>query len=151
MFLKRKGELWLVVADGRRARIFSQTDRASPLTLVEQFEHSGEAEIRDKPYRVQDSHGRRHALADAGDLKAERQARFLASVADTINAGAAGDRFEHLIVAAPAKALGVLRKALDTGASERVRADFSTDLAGKPEHELNAWLASVEPQGRDVQ
>jgi len=149
MLIRRKGMLWLVVADGRSARILAQLDRASPLTLVgESAQIDGEGP-RDRPYRTHDSHGRRHGLAEASTLRASRQARFLGGIADLINLSATANHFEHLVLAAPAKALGVLRAALNDDATRRVRAHFSIDLVKASETELAEWLASTEPHDQD--
>jgi protein required for attachment to host cells len=145
MFLRRKGMLWLVVADGRAARIFAQPDRASPLSLVGESAMINGEPARDRPFRVHDASGRRHGLSEASARMADKETRFLSGIADLINRSAGHDDFEHLALAAPARAMGVLRQSLAPRAARRVRAEFVTDLTGASEHDLAAWLADAEP------
>ncbi|MGY6661042.1 MAG: host attachment protein [Glycocaulis sp.] len=146
MFLRRKGMLWLVVADGHNTRIFAQSDRSSPLALVgESAQVDGEGP-RDRPYRTHDAMGRRHGLAEADKLKAARQERFLGGIADLINGSASEGNFEHLVLVAPSKALGMLRAALKADALKHVRAEFTLDLTHMSAPDLADWLARVEPE-----
>lgn len=149
MFLRKKGLLWLIAADGRRARIFAQPDRAAPLALVvERTAPVNGGNPADRPYRVHDVFGRRHSLAETSDPKAAREARFLADIAAQIEASAGKGDFEHLVLAAPPKAMGVLREKLGAGAKARLRAEFPSDVSDKTEHEMAAWLAEAEPPRR---
>lgn len=145
-FIKRKGILWLVVADGGSARILSQLNRGSPLTLVgESAQVYGEG-LEASRYLSPDGDGRRPGLEDARALRADRQDRFLSGIADLINLSACANHFEHLVIAAPARALGALRAALNYEAASRVRAHFSIDLVKASKAELAEWLAGAEPQ-----
>jgi protein required for attachment to host cells len=148
MFLRRKGMLWLVVADGRTARVFAQPDRVSPIALVSETAMVNGEPARERPFRVHDSKGRRHGLSEASARAADHESRFLGGIAELINRSAEHDDFEHLVLVAPARAMGVLRQTLDPRAARRVRAEFVTDMTGASEHELGAWLSSVEPDAR---
>ncbi|MGY6661030.1 MAG: host attachment protein [Glycocaulis sp.] len=144
MSIQRKGMLWLVVADGHNVRILARMNRASPLALV------GRSTLVDGSHAGdRDGDGHRLGLEDARALRADRQERFLSGVADLINLSATANHFEHLVLAAPAKALGVLRAALNDKAASRVCAHFSVDLANASEAELAAWLSSTELHERD--
>lgn len=138
---------WIVIADGSEARFFANhgpgkgLEALSPESVAIDLQRTGEI-MADKPGRSFDSTGHnRHAMEPTSDAKQEQKRRFLKAVAEGLNAAALSGQFDELILAAPPKALGELRKDLDAHALERVRAELPKDLVNTPEQELPSHFA----------
>ncbi len=145
----RKKTTWIVVADGARARIFSNSGRGTGLQLVDEKE---DADARrptrdlgsDKPGRsFESADGSRHAMTAKADWHDSEKARFLKELATAINAAAAAGTFDALVVAAPPRALGILRKSLAAATTEKLHGELAKDLTGTAAHDLPPLLADL--------
>lgn len=126
------GCTWIVVADGGHARILEERRRGATLTEANKFEHSQSdvAVPRDRPARVHERNGDvRHAVTGRTSPHEEGERRFLSSVAAQLEDGAARHAFDHLILLAPPRALGVLRAALSDKLTRLVVAEAPLDFA----------------------
>lgn len=138
----RKRKTWFVVADGARALILRQEGANGPLERIEAMEDAA-ARRRDREL-VSDRSGRafesagplRHGMAPRTDPHRHEKERFIERLAAKIDEACAEGAFDRLVVAAPAKALGDLRKALGSAAREKIVSEFSKDLTRIPEPEL---------------
>jgi protein required for attachment to host cells len=141
---------WLVVADGRRARIYSA--RRGDIGLTELHSLIGDArpthEIgTDRPGRVHESAtSERHAMAPRVDWSRQAKQQFAGEVAALVNEGGLKKSYDRLIVVAPAEALGDLRKAFDRHALDRVGAEIEKDLTKLAPHELVNHLGDALPR-----
>ncbi len=141
---------WLVVADGRRARIFSA--RAGDTGLTELHDLIGDDRATrdigtDRPGRTQESaNSGRHAMAPRVDWHRQAKQQFAREVADKINATGLKGGFDRLVVVAPPKALGDLRKVLNKHALDRLGAEIDKDLTHFTPHELINHLADALPK-----
>ena len=147
--------LWLVVADGSRARILARNGVNGALAEIEQLDHAAaRAHVRDL---VTDGQGRtfdsggqgRHAVEPTTDPKDHEKTEFLDHLAERINMAVAKNKLDELVVMAPATALGRLRDKLSKQASQRVAADLGKDLTGHTVRELEARLKELTRPWKD--
>lgn len=141
------GVTWMVVADGARARIFEERRRSGPLRELSQ--HAMEIESGDRPasgMKPGTMHQRfgpgRHA-GEHADPSQEAEARFLRRLAERLYAAARRRDFEHLVLVAPARALGSLRAALEPAVSRMVEADDAHDRTRDDAESLRGHLRQI--------
>jgi protein required for attachment to host cells len=86
--------------------------------------------MSDKPGRMQGFAGASGAASMTArtDPHEQEEARFTEHLAGEINHAALEKQFDRLILAAPPRTLGILRKALSSHAAERVIAELDKDL-----------------------
>ncbi len=144
----QSGETWFLLADGRRARVFAELARGAPLqeradwNMVIGAEDLYEA--TDRPPRAYDSvGGGRHAMDDGRNLHEEEEGKFLKRLADRLGEAEKAKQFEHLVVAAPPRALGLLREKLSKAVQARVRAETAKDLVGESGAALRERLTEL--------
>lgn len=142
--------LYIVIADGEHVRfLVPQPHRRgvreiSALTSPHARERSSDLGT-DRPGRSFESVGAtRHAIEAKHDAHEMAKAAFLRAVAEEISRAAAEERFDHLVVVAPAHELPVLTDSLSAQASARLVGRLGKDLVkvpvrALPEH-LAAWL-----------
>ena len=143
-----EGSVWFLVADGRRARVLIEQRRGA--VLVEppdwNMEISAEElyEPQDKPTRVHErATGLRHSVDMGRNLHEEEEAKFLRRVATRIADAEKQGGFEHLAVAAPPRALGLLRTLLPESVLQRLRADLAKDLLDEDATTLRTRLQEL--------
>jgi protein required for attachment to host cells len=122
----------IVVADGEKARFFSNAGTPRELKLDE----VGQREIEnppthqqgtDRPGRFDDvGHGR--SAVDDTDWHAQAKEQFIGDLAADLNKDALAGRIKQLVVIAPAKALGQLRQELHQETQACLTADVAKDL-----------------------
>jgi protein required for attachment to host cells len=133
--------LWIAVADGEHAR-FVQPDGNNALHTVRAMD-SISAHLRsrdlgsDRPGRSFESASpAHHAVGQRHDLHVMEKEKFARLVADELNAAAARDDFDDLLIVAPPRALRELREALGSAASAKLVGTLEKDLTKTPDHEL---------------
>ena len=135
---------WLVVADGQRATVYHNTGPNKGLEVIaglgghQEVPRSREI-ISAAPGRMQGfgAHGAAPMTARTDPHELEEQ-RFTESLAADVNRAALEKQFDRLILAAPPRTLGILRKSLSSHATERVIAELDKDLT----HASHADLAA---------
>ena len=140
------GFLWLLLADGRRARILSEERRGALLQEVTrlQIEAADRIASRDRAARAFDSVGAgRHAMDGGRNLHEAEEAVFLRRVADEIAAAEARESFAHFVIIAPPRALGLLRAAWPERVLARLRADLAKDLLDEADTALRERLREL--------
>ncbi|MEZ5960130.1 MAG: host attachment protein [Hyphomonadaceae bacterium] len=144
----QSGTAWLLVADGRRARVLVEQRRGA--TLEEPADWSmeiGEEDLydpQDRPPRSFDRVGQgRHAMDGGRSLHEAEEEKFLKRVADRLGEAEKQKAFDHLVIAAPPRALGLLRNMLPASAKARIRADLSKDLVDEPAPRLRERLSDL--------
>jgi len=143
----KKIRTWILVADGARARILLNEGAGSGLRPA--LDHEFEAEHRptreigsDRPGRTHANSrdGSRHAMANTVDWHRFAKEDFAREMAKLLNRAAARKNFERLVLVAPAKTLGDLRKALADTARGQVSHEIAKDLTPLPLKELTENL-----------
>lgn len=140
------GRTWFLLADGRRARLLTEERRGAELQVAWSMEIGPEDmyDPQDRPPRSFDRVGAgRHAMDKGRSLHEQEEEKFLRRVADRIGAGEKQAAFEHLVVAAPPRALGLLRAHFDQSVQARVRATASKDLLDETEAQLRERLREL--------
>ena len=136
---------WIVVADGAHARILLNEGRAKGVAAVPgghfEQENLASSEIASsRPGRVYESNGlQRHSVGFRSDPHEQRELEFLSRLTGHLETSRARDAFDYLIIVAPPKALGHLRKELTPALHARLKAEFSHDYA----HQTNAELLAL--------
>jgi len=143
------GSTWFLVADGRRARVLIEPRRGANL---EEPEDLGFAISEDDLYDAQDRPPRSHDRVGAGrhgmerrDLHEAEEENFLKRVAERISEADKNNEFDHLVIAAPPRALGILRAKLGK-VQDRIRAEAPKDLLGEPAPKLKERLRDLLQQ-----
>lgn len=138
---------WIVVADATRGRILAASGRSDPLTNVEQMIH-GESRLRDterisdRPGRAFDSFGGgRHAMETQTDPAEQDAIRFAAEIARRIEQGRTNGDFDNLVLVAPPRFLGHLRKSLSGGAAKCVKAEIHKEFTLLDDEDIRMRLA----------
>lgn len=140
------GSIWFLVADGRRARVFSEARRGAELQAEDSFD-IGPDELydpQDRPPRSFDRVGAgRHAMDKGRSLHEQEEHNFLKRVAARIGEAEKHNQFDHLVVAAPPRALGQLRELLPSATQQRIVAELAKDLVDEPAPKLRERLAEL--------
>lgn len=144
----KEGAVWFLVADGRRARMLIEERRGAALTeqadWIMEISADELYEPQDRAPRAHDRMGAaRHAMDEGRNLHEEEEAKFLKRVANRIGEAEKKGAFSHLVVAAPPRALGLLRASLPGAALQRVRADLAKDIVDEDAPALRARLQDL--------
>jgi protein required for attachment to host cells len=128
-------DVWVVVANSKRCRIFRQHKHGEPLIPVEELDHPegrlrGRDLVTDRPGRAFDSAGHgRHAMGQPVDPLEQETIRFAKTVADRIDAGRKRERFDRLVLVADPRFLGHLRHGLSAATRHRLTTELQKNLA----------------------
>lgn len=138
---------WVLIADGRRARVFESMGKGTGLTAVQDMALDTELPPSrelgtDRPGRSFESVGStRHALESESDPHRERKRQFAHRVAGLVHERLAANSFDRLVVVAPPVTMGDLRAALSHQVKAVTAAELVADLTRTPVAELPAHLA----------
>ncbi len=143
---------WVLIGDGRRALFFSNHGDADLLDL-----RVVETRVDENPpTREQGSDAPGRAFAGAGaqarsamgnvDWHELEEARFARAMADRINAAAESGEMKEIVIVAPPKTLGEIRKELSVKAQGTVAGELHKDLTKHPLPEIEKALA-LKPAG----
>jgi len=142
------GTAWILVADGRRARVLIEQRRGAnleePSDLGMEISEDELYDIQDRAPRSFDRAGAgRHAMDGGRSLHEMEEEKFLKRVAERLGEAEKQNQFDHLVIVAPPRALGLLRDLLPAGAKSRIRADLSKDLLSEPAPKLRERLTDM--------
>jgi protein required for attachment to host cells len=123
---------WVFVGDGRKALLLRNDGDPDLLDLRR-------VEVREDdnpPSREQGSDGSGRSSVNVGprsaidttDWHALEEERFAANVAQRLNRAAEENRFEHIVIAAPPKVLGELRREYSKKLQSKILAEIDKDL-----------------------
>ena len=135
---------WFVVADSGRAVAYMRRSDRPGYDEVARWDSPDAGKpardlVSDRPGRAFDSRGgQRHAMEPPTDPKLLAKQAFAAELAAALSAAHAAKRFESLVLFAPARALGDIRKRLAGGAGEALARAVDKDLTKLPALELFA-------------
>ena len=149
--MKAHKKFWILVADGRRARILEYDDPETglrPATSSDYVADSRPSRERgsDRPGRVHESASSlRHAIQPRVDWHDFEEVKFAHEMAKLLNKARLHRAFDQLVLVAPPRSLGELRKALDRDTLAVVAAELDKDLTKLATHELPSHLGPVLP------
>ena len=143
-------ETWVLVADAARARLLRADRTERRFHLIREEAHAasrakaGELMADRQGRSFESSHsGSRHALEPDTDPKLVEKRRFSAELADELDAAAAADRFDRLVLVAEPRMLGLLRQELPERVADRLELEIAKDLAGLEGPALDEQLAGL--------
>lgn len=140
-------EALVVVGDGEKALFLRNKGDAQEIKLeVENiFGHDNPAtheQGTDKPGRVAASAGTARSAMEETDWHQLGEERFAADIADTLYRLAHANKFESLVVVAPPKVLGNLRKAFHKEVVDRITGELPKNLTSHPVPEIEKLLVA---------
>lgn len=133
--------LWILVGNASRMRLFSADERGDNWQLLEELRHDeSRAHNGDlKEQRDNPNGGTLHGPNEEKEPDARQElehGRFARELAGRLERGVDGHAFERLIVAAPPTFLGRLRKALSKRVLQHLVLDLDADYSNVPAREL---------------
>ncbi len=136
---------FVVVADGEKMLLFrNQGDDEFPhLVVIEEDEQQSVAnreQRRDAPGRSFSSVGPGRSAYKEADSRQLGEDRFAAETAAMLNRRALDNEFDTLIVVAPPRTLGELRKFYHDELQRRVRGELPKNLTNNPVNEIERIL-----------
>ncbi len=142
--LKLPHDAWVVVMDGKKA-LFLRNEGDEKFIHLQVMREVAQENPPTKeqgaapPGRMGDSSGNISAVEET-DLHQLAEDRFTVDIARQLYAHAHKGDFEHLVITAPPKALGVLRKELHKTVQDRLMVEIDKDLTGHPLDEIEKIL-----------
>jgi protein required for attachment to host cells len=139
---------WVVVCDGAKALILENTGDAKfpNLKTIEVFEHKSAATRdlgADKPGRSHSSTGAGSSSVEQTDWHDQEERAFLLQLVKHLDAAVSAGETKSLIIAAPPRALGVLRPAYTHRLREAVSAEVDKDFVKLPVHQIEKQLTGT--------
>lgn len=151
--MARRPQVWIVVMDSARARIFrlGADDFGAPMlepaipSIDNALAHHARDERSDKPGRSVGStaSGLRHSIEPRHDYHKLAKHQFVERVAKLLSDADADSAFERLVLVAPRRSLGELRTVLSESVRRKILAEDAKDLTSYNTQELWSRLASV--------
>ncbi len=140
---------WILVADGGRARILETIGEGQGVHVVSGSEEGidnppSHLQGRDRPGRVHESVGAtRHAVEPRQDPHRALETLFANQLATMLSDHVASQSFDRLVLVAPPKMLGDLRKLVVPSVREKIVAEIDKDLTKIPYGEILSHLDNV--------
>lgn len=138
----------VVVADGRKMLFFrNEGDAAYPNLVVETAQErinpADRDQKTDKAGRASSPQGAAHGSMEEVDFHQQEEDRFAADTANLLKQRALANDFEALIIVAPPKTLGEMRKHYHKEVSQRLIGELDKDLTGHPVPDIEQALIAA--------
>ena len=142
----RQGD-WIIVCDGKKALVLENIgdDKFLNLRTREVYEHpdSKTRELgTDAPGRALNSLGTPRSAMEQTDWHDQEEERFLQRLASHLDAEVNAGNAKSVIMVAPPRALGALRRSYSPHLRSAVRAEIDKDFVKLPVHEIEKHLAA---------
>lgn len=136
---------FVLVADGRKSLFFrNEGDAESPNLVVEREQSHPDAKDgdlkSDAPGRAFASVGTGRSAYEETDFHQQAEDRFAAGTAGMLTAWASGNEADKLVVVAPPRMLGELRKHYPRDLEKRLLGELAKDLVNTPVAEIEKIL-----------
>jgi protein required for attachment to host cells len=144
---------WVVICDGRKALLTVNAGDAQYLNLKVIEEHEAPSpptheQGTDRPGRVQQSVGAggntvgrgSHSAVAQTDWHEQDERNFIRTIAERINRAVRDGETKAVIIAAPPRALGVLRPLLSAATTAALRGALDKDYVNLPVYEIEKRL-----------
>ena len=136
---------WVVVCDGAKALVLENVGDEKFPNLNEGGVRAGDPRTHEQgteaPGRSFNSIDARRSAMDQTDWHDQAEHRFLENLAGHLDAAVNSGQAKSLIVVAPPRALGVLRKAYSHNLRSALHAEIDKDLVKLPVHQIEQHLA----------
>jgi len=138
----------VLVADGRKILFLrNEGDDAYPNLVVEHAEEQANPKDSDQksdaPGLSFSSVGSGRSTMDEVDFHQQEEDRFAADAAALLKQRALANDFESLIVIAPPRTLGELRKHYHDSVSARISGEINKDLTGHPTADIESAIRAA--------
>ncbi len=139
---------WVLLAQRANARLYEQEKAGGELHRVQEIPHpEGRLKNReissDKSGRLFDSFHSRHTVSKSPDPKEQVAREFAQHLAQILQQGRTGNRYQKLVLVAEPQFLGELRAALDSHTAALVTGSLDKDLLEIPDRDLPAHLEKL--------
>jgi len=138
---------FVLVADGKKSLFFrNEGDGEFPNLIVERKD--GHADPKDSALKTDapgstfSSVGNGRSTYEETDFHQLEEDRFAAETADMLRQRALRNEFDSLIVVAPPRTLGELRKHYHKEVEKRITGEIAKDLTGHPVREIEKILSA---------
>jgi protein required for attachment to host cells len=147
MSVSIRNKEWVVVCDGAKALILENAGDAEipDLKTREVYEQKDPATRElgtDKPGRAAGVDGKARTAVGQTDWHERGEQTFLEDLARRLDAAVNAGQMSSIVIVAPPRALGVLRKAYSPALRQAVRAEVDKDLVKVPVYEIEKHLAA---------
>jgi protein required for attachment to host cells len=135
---------WIVAADSSRARVLQVADRGELVEIESLLNPDGRMDGREL---TTDAHPRFRGTAGPGSDRQETSAQehatdlFAKRVGDYLDKARTDHRYDELVIVAPPKFLGALRKELGKQVQKLVVDELPKDLSWLNERQLEGYFA----------
>ncbi|GAA4763023.1 host attachment family protein [Stakelama sediminis] len=141
-------DAFVVVADGRKMLFFRNDGDTEHLNLIvervrEQDNPADREQSTDAPGTTFSSVGNGRSSYEETDFHQLEEDRFAAETADLLKKRALRNDFDSLIVVAPPRTLGELRKHYHKEVASRLRGEIDKDLTGHPIVDIEKALVAA--------
>ncbi|MBE2992176.1 host attachment protein [Sphingomonas sp. CFBP 13603] len=138
----------VLVADGRKMLFLrNEGDAEFPNLVVEKAQEQANPATRDQATdsagRASSPQGGAQSSVEPTDFHQIEEDRFAADAADFLKTGALKNDYDSLIVIAPPKTLGELRKHYHKEVSSRLKGELDKDLTGHPIKDIEKALKNA--------
>jgi protein required for attachment to host cells len=136
---------WVVVCDGAKALVLEnagtrKTPSLKTREVYEQDDPKTHEVGTDKPGRAINSVNGARSAMEQTDWHEQQEQRFLARLAARLDKAVLGGETPSLIVVAPPRAIGVLRRAFTSHVKQAIRAEVEKDYVKLPVDEITRHL-----------
>ena len=138
----------VLVADGRKMLFLrNEGDNTFPNLIVEEAQEQDNPATRDQATdsagRASSPQGAAQSSVEPTDFHQLEEDRFAAEAADVLKTRALKNDYDSLIVAAPPKTLGELRKHYHKEVTSRLKGELDKDLTGHPIKDIEKALMNA--------
>jgi protein required for attachment to host cells len=140
---------WVLIGDGQRALfLINEGDEEllnlRRLSVEEQENPPAREQGTDAPGRAFSSVGARRSAVENTDWHQLEETRFAIAIAEEINKAAQAGAFNHIVIIAPPKILGDLRREFSKATEAKILAEFNKDLTHHQIDEIEKFLLAAE-------
>jgi protein required for attachment to host cells len=137
---------WVVVCDGAKALVLHNLGNRAHLNLktrevYEQDDPKTHEIGTDRPGRTFGSAGNGRSAIEQTDWHDQAEQRFLAKLALRLDKAVLGGETPSLVVVAPPRAIGMLRREFTSHVRQAIRAEVEKDYVKMPIDEIQRHLA----------
>ncbi len=135
----------VLVADGRKMLFFrNEGDANTPNLIVEdQHQQANPADRHQKTDAAGQASSTTGGTMGETDFHQQAEDRFAAEAADLLRKRALANDFESLIVVAPPKTLGEMRKHYHKSVSDKLAGELDKDLTGHPVDQIEKLISAA--------
>lgn len=138
---------WVVVCDGAKALVLENVGDEKFPNLKTREVYQQEDPLThelgtDAPGRSFQSFSTKRSAMEQTDWHEQEERRFLEQLVARLDAALQAGKTKSVVIAAPPRALGVLRQVYSNGLRRALRAEIDKDLVKLPVHEIEKHLAA---------